>query len=237
MFEQRARGTEILDRPDGEPALVRRSYRLMRFVNRAGGGIRAVEEFLEPELVNADRGKTVRVLDLGSGDCDIPLAVSRWARRRGFDVEFLCVDHNDSALDMARERIGKSGDGRVKLEKADIFAFRSSRQFDYAVGSMFFHHLTGGQIDTLMEHLRGFVRRAVLINDLHRDLLNYAACYMLTVGADREIRHDALLSVRRGFKADELRAMLAKHDATACVRRRWFRRVAGVVRFDRTEGE
>jgi len=209
----------------------------MRFVNRTGGGIRVVCRFLGEELSDGDRHRTIRILDLGSGDCYVPLAVSRWARQKGYDVEFTCLDHNAVAMSMAREGIQRSGDGSVKLEKADIFTFRPVVPFDYAVGSMFFHHLTTEEIGRLIEHLRGFVRKAVLINDLRRDLLHYIVWYVLALPIDPEIRHDALLSIRRGFKPAELATLLGKYDPAARVGTRWFRRVAGVVHFHRTEGE
>jgi len=98
---------------------------------------------------------------------------------------------------------------------------------------MTFHHFPDDQIDRLITHLRGFVRKAVLINDLHRSLLNYIAWFLLALPIDREIRHDGLLSILRGFKPAELARMLAKHDPTPVIRRAWFRRVAGVVPFDR----
>ena len=237
VLEQRARGAEILDQPDGDPLLVERSYRLMRFVNRTGGGIHAVREFLARELSGFAAGKTVRVLDLGTGHCDIPLAVSRWANRQGYSVEFTCLDHNGRAIEMAQKAMARPGDRGIKLEHVDIFRYQPAGEFDYAVGSMFFHHLTPEEIGKLIEHLRGFVRRAVLINDLHRCPLNYLICRLLTVRVGPEVRHDALLSVRRGFKPAELSNILVKHDPAATVRRSWLCRVVGVVRFDGKEGQ
>jgi hypothetical protein len=117
--------------------------------------------------------------------------------------------------------------------QADVFTYRPADAFDYAMGSMTFHHFTDDQIDKLIVHLRGFVRKAVLINDLHRCLPNYIACFLLALPLDREIRHDGLLSIRRGFKPRELARVLAKHDPEAIVARSWFCRVAGVLRFDR----
>ncbi len=237
VLEQRARGSEILDQPDGDPLLVERSYRLMRFVNCTGGGIRAVRKFLARELSAVAGGKTVRVLDLGTGDCDIPLAVGRWASEHGHKLEFTCLDHNAKAIEMARKAIARPDDHGIKLEQADVFRYQPAGVFDYAVGSMFFHHLTAEEIGRLIEHLRGFVRKAVLINDLHRCLLNTIACRILTLPVGPEVRHDALLSVRRGFKPAELSDILVKHDPAAVVGRSWFCRVVGVVRFDGKEGQ
>jgi hypothetical protein len=235
-FRQRACGEEFLDRPDSDPRLTQESFRFIKFVNHIGGGIRVVREFLERELPTFPAGQAVKILDLGGGDCEIPLAITPWAVGHGYNVRFTCTDHNAQVLAMAQESIARIHCGAIRLEQTDIFTYQPTEQFDYALGSMVFHHFTADQIDRLITHLRGFVRRALLINDLHRCALNYAVAAILTARVDPELRHDALLSIRRGFKPAELAGMLSKHDPAPVVRRAWFCRVAGVVRFDRKEG-
>jgi hypothetical protein len=231
MFKERARGSEFLDRPDADPRLVEESYRFMKVVNRIGGGIRVVRQFLAQELSRTPDSSPVTVLDIGAGDCDIPLAVTHWGDRRGYRVQFTCLDHDPKAVALAQEQIARCRCHSMQAVQADVFTYRPADPFDYALGSMTFHHFTDDQINTLIEHLRGFVRKALLINDLHRCLVNYIACYLLALPLDREIRHDGLLSIQRGFKPDELARLLAKHDPGAVVTRSWFCRVAGVVRF------
>jgi hypothetical protein len=235
VFERRARGEEFLDRPDTDPQLVNRSFRFIRFVNRVGGGIAVVQRFLARELTASPAGP-VRILDLGSGDCQSPLAVTQWAAKHGRQAEFTCLDHNAQVLDAAREALARAGCRTIQLEQADIFTYRPTREFDYAVGSMIFHHFTDEQIDSLIARLRSFVRRALLINDLRRCALSYAVCRFLTAGVDARLRHDALLSILRGFRPTELTASLSRHDPAAVARGAWFCRVAGVVRFNRGEG-
>jgi hypothetical protein len=235
VFRERARGAEFLDRPDSDPRLVEQSYRFMHLVNRVGGGIRVVRRFLAQELAQHPPGPTVRILDLGAADCDVPLAVTAWAQRRGYQVEFTCLDHDRHATELARRTLARAACDTIHVAQADIFAYQPQVEFDYAVGSMTFHHFTDEQIDRLLTHLRGFVRRAVLINDLHRCLLNYVVCYIPALPLDGRIRHDALLSIRRGFKPAELARLLRQHDPAPTVRRSWFCRVAGVVHLDRKE--
>lgn len=236
MFEQRARGSEFLDAPDSDPRLTERSYRFMKLVNRIGGGTRVVREFLAAELSDWPRDKPVRILDIGVGGGDIPLAIVRWARGRGYDIEFTCLDFNAKALEVTQRIIDEAGGDGINLVEEDIFRYQPIRDFDYALGSMVFHHFTDDEIHRLITHLCGFVRKALLINDLRRNLLNYAVCSILVIPLDREIRHDARLSIRRGFKPAELRTLLKEHDPAPAVTRSWFSRVAGVVRFDRTVG-
>jgi 2-polyprenyl-3-methyl-5-hydroxy-6-metoxy-1,4-benzoquinol methylase len=232
VFKERARGSEFLDRPDADPRLVEQGYKFMKVVNRIGGGIRVVRRFLEQELSRFGDADGPSILDIGAGDCDIPLAISRWADRQGYKVRFTCLDHDPKAIELARGRIGHCHCGNIEAVQADVFTYQPANQFDYAMGSMTFHHFTDDEIDKLLAHLRGFVRKAVLINDLHRCLANYLACFLLALPLDREIRHDGLLSIRRGFKPRELVRRLAQHDPMAVARRMWFCRVAGVVRFD-----
>jgi 2-polyprenyl-3-methyl-5-hydroxy-6-metoxy-1,4-benzoquinol methylase len=236
VFKRRARGSEFLDAPDSDPRLTAEGYRFMKLVNRIGGGTRVVREFLTAELADWPRDKPVRILDIGVGGGDIPVAIVRWARRRGYRIEFTCVDFNATALEMTQKVIDSSGIDSIKLVEADIFRYQPINDFDYAMGSMVFHHFTEAEIHRLIAHLCGFVRKALLINDLHRNLLNYLACSILVIPLSREIRHDALLSIRRGFKPAELRAILREHDPAPAVTRLWFSRVAGVVRFDRNLG-
>jgi hypothetical protein len=274
VFRERARGHEFLDDPDADPRLVEEGYRFMRTVNRIGGGIAVVRRFLEHELAGSANSTPVTVLDIGAGDCDIPLSLQPWAVRRGYNVQFTCLDQNPRAIELAQQaadrgtgrdlpgRKRSGGTGRappiiscvgwglphqrnsggagptlqalpaVRTVQADIFRYQPQEKFDYAMGSMTFHHFTDDEIDRLIAHLQGFVRRALLINDLHRCLLNYLVCFLLALPLDREIRHDGLLSIRRGFKPRELARMLARHDPAPTVTRHWFCRIAGVVRFD-----
>jgi hypothetical protein len=232
MFEQRARGSEFLDGPDCDRRLALRSFRFMRTVNRIGGGTRAVRDFLARELRNTPDHRPMRILDLGAGGGDIPLSIVRWARARGHRIEFTCIDHNADALEMARQAV----DGEpIKLERADMFTYEPAAAFDYAIGSMVFHHFTDDDIDKLIEHLRRFVRKALLINDLRRCALNYAVCSVLSWRLDEEIRHDALLSIRRGFQPTDLTSLLVRHDPGPVVHTGWFCRITGVVRFDRDD--
>lgn len=231
MFKGRASECELLDRPDSDPRLAEQSYHFMRSVNHVGGGTRAVRAFLARELSGRTSATPIRIVDLGTGGGDIPVALSEWAASRGHHVEFTCVDHHAAALALAR-KWADAAPGTIRFQQADIFEYHPAEAFDYAIASMFLHHFSADEIDRLICHLRRFVRKALFVNDLHRGLLNYAACYLATLGRAAEIRHDALLSVRRGFRRRDLRRIADRHDRDAVIRRRWFCRITGVVRFD-----
>jgi hypothetical protein len=122
----------------------------------------------------------------------------------------------------------------VQLLQEDVFTHQPAEPYDCAVASMCFHHFSNAQILTLLQKLRDFVLNRVLINDLRRSrLASLAARLLLTgTGAPTGVRHDALLSVRRGFKIIELSTLLRQlHSVRVSVKpARWFR-IAAIIRF------
>ena len=232
MFDSRATATEFLDRPDCDPALAAASYRFMETVNGCFGGILMVRRFLATEIQGRHAGAPLRILDIGSGSCDIPLAVSRWARARGIPLHFTCLEKAGHAVDIARGELARAGNPSVQLLQEDAFTHQPAEPYDCAVASMCFHHFSDAQILTLLRRLHGFVLNSVLINDLRRSRLAYLAARLLLVTTPAEVRHDALLSIRRGFKISELRSLLRQLDSiTVSVEpTRWFR-IAAIIRF------
>ncbi|OGV32398.1 MAG: methyltransferase type 12 [Lentisphaerae bacterium GWF2_45_14] len=238
MFESRATATEFLDRTDCDPGLANASYRFMEMVNCRFGGIRVVQRFLSAEMAGRRSGVPQRVLDIGSGSCDIPLALSQWAYSNGIPLHFTCLEMAGHAIDIARGKLARAGNHAVELLQEDAFTHQPAEPYDYAVGSMCFHHFNNTQILTLLRRLRGFVGNSVLINDLRRSQLAFWAARLLLAGSGTPtgVRHDALLSIRRGFKINELNILLQQLDGvTVSVKPvHWFR-VAAIIRFKQGE--
>ena len=232
MFDSRATATEFLDRPDCDPALAAASYRFMETVNYRFGGIRVVRRFLASDAAERRAGVPLRILDIGSGSCDIPLAVIRWANACGILLHFTCLETAGHAVDIARGQLARAGYPPVQLLQEDAFTHQPAEPYDCAVASMCFHHFSNAQILTLLQRLRGFVLNRMLINDLRRSRPASLAARLLLTGAPAGVRHDALLSIRRGFKIRELSALLRQLDSvTVSVKpARWFR-IAAVIRF------
>lgn len=237
MFEARATETEFLDKADCDPALAAASYRFMERINGCFGGIRVVRRYLAAETAgHRVDALPLRILDIGSGSCDIPLAVSRWARARDMPLHFTCLEMAGPAADIARRQLAWAGNPAVQLLQEDIFTHQPSEPYDFAVASMCCHHFSDAQILALVQRLRGFVRRSVLINDLRRSRLASLAVRVPLIGARAGVRHDALLSIRRGFNGAELTALLRQLDRVevSVAAARWFR-IAAILRFQTGE--
>jgi SAM-dependent methyltransferase len=233
MFDARAIQPEYLDSKDCDPQLAYSSYRFMKWVNRFGGGAKAVMNYLTREISRNGDSRTIRILDIGSGTCDIPLAILKWARKRPQKIEFTCLETNETALKIAAENIKRSGFDAIELKDESIFEFNCMEHFDYAIGSMFFHHFHNEQILNLIEKLRSYVLRSILINDLRRNLMSYACCRILAFSFSKGLKHDVLLSIRKGFKSEELFRLLGGvENAQVEVKTHGLSRLAAVIRFN-----
>ena len=231
MLSKRSNKPERLDDPQMPPEVAAEEYAMMCGVNRLMGGVKAVKSYLWREF--GRRRDQVRILDIGSGSCDIPIAICQWASRVGMEVRFTCLDIHPVALRMAREQLLLHRERRIELLKQDVFGYTPKRAFDCAIGSMFFHNLDDAQILYLLRHVRKIVQQSVLINDIRRCWWMYAGCQLITLGMFRSSRPDAIKSVAKGFKAHELRVLLAGLDDVRIeVSRAYLGRITAVLRFD-----
>lgn len=232
MFDARASGEEFLDRPECDATLAAASYRFMERVNRHFGGIRVALRFLQDMRRLQPPGSRLHILDIGSGSCDIPLALSHWATRHGHPLRFTCLEPAPHALAIARNRLAEAQDLPIRLLQENAFAHSPQEPYDCAMASMCFHHLKDEDILALLRRLRSFVRRRILINDLRRSAPALLAARILAIGQPHGVRHDALLSIRRGFTVPGLRALLNELEgARIQVRREPCFRISAVIDF------
>jgi 2-polyprenyl-3-methyl-5-hydroxy-6-metoxy-1,4-benzoquinol methylase len=233
MFDMRATQPEFLDSKDCDTQLAYSSYRLMKWVNRFGGGTKAVENYLATEISHNGDSRSVRILDIGSGTCDIPLAILKWARNKSQKIEFTCLEINETALKIATENIKRSGFDAIELKDESIFEFDCRQDFDYIVGSMFFHHFQNERILNLIKKLRSYMVKSILINDLRRNLMSYAGCRIMACLFSKGLRHDVLLSIRKGFKSKELSRLLGGiEDAQVEIKTYGLSRLIAIIRFN-----
>lgn len=203
-------------------AEVEAALRELRLVNRLLGGVSTSLAGLEPWLrALGARGEPVRLLDLGTGGGDLPVAIARRCRRAGIPIRIVAVDLGADACRAARR--AARGWPEIEVCRADVFALPFARRsFHLAHCAMFLHHFTQEEIARIFERLSGLVREGIVVNDLHRHAAAYHAIRLLTrlFSRSRLVRNDAPLSVRRGFRTADL-ADLAARSGLPGSRPRW----------------
>jgi ubiquinone/menaquinone biosynthesis C-methylase UbiE len=222
-------GTELLDDTRADPVLVGRELRDIARLNALFGGTRAVMEALVPLLRAGarDAGCGMRdarwtLLDVGTGSGDIARAAVAAARHHGIELTPVGVDLNRTAARMAR-------DGGLATVVADGSALPlGPRSVDVVVASQVLHHLPRPVAVRWMATFDRVARRAVVLADLRRSRAAMAGVWAASVGLAMSgvTRHDAVVSLKRGYTKTEFDEMLREAGVRTVAR---YRRGARIV--------
>lgn len=197
---------ELLDGPLDEPTLGGNLRDLGR-LNRALGGIDLSWRALVNVLRATSPGAGLRMLDVGTGGGEIPVELARRARRIGRRVNFVATDIRPEIV-RAAAAIAVEPEIEVRLAEPDL-SREADDSFDVVHASMVLHHHDPGDARALLRHFARVSRSVVIVNDLDRGWRWWAGAWLLSrlLTANRYTRHDAAMSVRRAYTADEMSAL------------------------------
>ena len=196
---------ELLDAGEGTDKDVAHSLLDLRRINRFLGGRKVILRALSSCLDGSSLQK-ISLLDVGTGSADIPMAIAADCRRSGLESFITAVDISERNLRVSRSRLNVSAD--INLVQADSLKLPfASRSFDFVTASLFLHHFRDEDVVRLLADFGRIAKRAVIINDLVRNLVPY---YFTRVAGPMLAwifltRNDASVSVLRGFTPDEMK--------------------------------
>jgi SAM-dependent methyltransferase len=157
------------------------------------------------------RGKPVRVLDVGAGAGSLLFRLEDWAFRHRIPVELHGVDANEGTIEAARRRAAEEG-RRVSLEVGDArdLEAHGDGSMDLVVSTLMLHHLRPGEAAQALAEMDRVAAVNFFAFDLRRTFGGLSLLWtLLRAGRfDAPTRHDALLSVRRGFSVPEMESLL-----------------------------
>ena len=190
-----------MDEPGADPIELRKSLAFIRGVNRALGYTRVILKHLDRFSANWKPGRTIRIIDIGTGSADIPIAILQWAGKRGFDVRVVGVDLHAT---IAGEAAAAADDPRLQIVRGNALDLPfPNGSFDYAITSMFLHHLDDEQAQRALSEMGRVARRGVIVSDLLRKKHAYAFIWLCTLFAGPMVKHDARISVAQAFNRKE----------------------------------
>jgi hypothetical protein len=191
---------ELLDGLPAGDARAVRARRDLRVVNRLMGNAGCVARALAPAL-----RKGASIADLGAGDGSFMLRVARLSGAQGVQV-FLV----DPAAAVRPDTLRAFAECGWRAVPAGIDALgwlgQSAHPLDAVAANLFVHHIPG---TGLMPLFRLVSRRTGLFVacEPRRSLLSLAGSHALRViGCSADTHHDAVVSVRAGFRGNELSA-------------------------------
>lgn len=212
MFKNRSTELERIDTGDYTSEEYETFLREIAFINKYLGDRRALRKTLLREIEDlwqkpdgeGGLNGVVSVLDVGCGSGELLRYIAGFARRSLRPACLVGIDLNEISASSTKEK---------SLEFPEISSIRgdafhlpfADNSFDYAISSLFFHHLTDEQIPLVLREMSRIARRGVYIIDLHRHALAYLLYKLFCIGfrISPLVRHDGSLSILKGFKKSE----------------------------------
>jgi SAM-dependent methyltransferase len=195
---------ETLDNLGEDDPRAIRSRRDLQRINRIMGNVQILDSLLHRCL----EPPPSRIAELGSGDGSLLL---RLARRRGAwrDVSLCLVDRQDVVPDSTRAAFADLG-WALRTATMDVFAWlelEDHPRYDLIIANLFAHHFEGPALSRLLQAVAQMTDCFVACEPRRTRVALWGSHLVGIVGANAVTRRDAVLSVRAGFRDQELTAL------------------------------
>jgi hypothetical protein len=192
----------------------------IRVINRWLGGRGTTRKGFEDLAARVPLGPHIDVLDAGGGSGDAAPVILDWARGRGITARVVVLDLHPGTAREAGERL--RGIEGAEARSGDLFHVPAD-SFDVVHAGLVLHHFDGAEAARALAAMARIARRGVVVNDLHRHPVAWALIRWITLIASRNeaLRHDAPLSVARGFTAVDWDALGRDSGLSLRYRRSW----------------
>jgi len=137
-------------------------------------------------------------------------AIYKFCQKKNIPVNFIGIDMNMECITFAQQQYPQLPCQWICSDYA-VVKF-GDHQPDIIFSSLFCHHFTNEQLVQILRWLKQNSRKGFFINDLQRHWLAYYLIKYITKFFSKSylVKNDAPLSVRRGFKRDEIKSLLSK---------------------------
>jgi len=152
-----------MDRPQPISDNLRLDLENIEKLNRRFGSYDLIRHFLHRWIAP---GESVSLLDLCTGSGDIPRFIANWSRAQKSIVRIRAIDFQPSTLSIAKTKSVLYPE--IIYEAADVLRFMPAEPFDIVICSLALHHFAFPDAVNLLQRLRSFARRGVVVADLAR---------------------------------------------------------------------
>jgi hypothetical protein len=200
--------TELLDELPAEDPAARQSRSDLRRINWWMGNAGAIAQPLRQILAGRQQAT---VLELGTGDAQLMAGL---AARLGNRVNITLLDRQCVIADDALRQLRVAGWAPQVVEAEAIAWLQAvpADAFDVAVANLFLHHFTDDQLARLLGLLAKCCRAVVACEPARSRLALGGVGLLPLLGCNHVTRHDARVSIRAGFRGNELSARWQVHD-------------------------
>lgn len=154
-------------------------------------------------------GTPRRLVDVGAGDGRFMLAVARRLASRWPGVELTLLDRTACVEPATLDAFARLG-WQARALRADIFEWSKAApagSFDIVTANLFLHHFEDERLAELFSLIRPLAPLFIATEPLRSSLALLGARLLPLIGVNAITRHDAVVSVRAGFRGRELSAL------------------------------
>ncbi len=208
-LSRRVHTPELMDDPSCDQQLLRNTLAQFRLINRFLTPVRRLLKTQVIERMRQEPNRAYHLVDLGAGGCETAVWLLRYAYRKGLHLRVTACDRDPRVVQYATEKYGAVP--HLTIRQCSALDINNSEPVDFVFANHLLHHLSDEDIYTLLHDLSRLDQATVMISDIHRSRSVYAGFYLISSIFFRNsfVRHDGLLSVRKGFTRGELRTFTA----------------------------
>ncbi len=205
-FSQRSTAEELMDDSGIDGPELTQALNQLRWINRLLAGTYPSIEGVMRLWQASGRPAQLHILDVGAGSGDHSKQLLRWAEQEHIDLHISLLDIHPQTCALARQYYAH--EPRISIQQGDFFMLKADTA-DIITAALVLHHIPDQQLGTAILVLWHAARLGVVVNDLHRHPFAWSSIWLLTrlLSGNRMIRHDAPLSVLRGFQIRDIRRL------------------------------
>lgn len=188
-----------------------RTLKELKTINKYLGGISTTKSALS--YFTHSKKDRLRILDIGSGSSDNLIS----AKNQYHKLEVFSIDKNLRALSSQNNQL-------IKINSdAFILPFKDN-SCHIIHTALFFHHFNEDEIRKLLIEFLRIAQHGIIINDLQRSFFALIGIKILTIlfSKSEMVKNDAPISVKRGFKKQEILKLLSDAGVTDfIIKKKW----------------
>jgi len=209
VISQRKVVPELLDSlPVDDPRAIGSRADLRR-INRIMGAASLLARALDPLLRDT---APVELVELGAGDGNLLLRVAEQRAKQWPQVGLRLLDLQPVVSDITLQRYRSLG-WRCEVVRADVFDWLAQDAVrcdadngPIVIANLFLHHFNGERLTDLLHGIAARARAVVCIEPRRSRGALLGSHLLGVIGCNQVTRHDAVVSVRAGFRGRELTA-------------------------------
>ncbi|HYH13723.1 MAG TPA: methyltransferase domain-containing protein [Flavisolibacter sp.] len=212
-FKNRSYQKELLDGDAIPFEAIRQNMAELDTINHLLGGHRITLKAIRA-LIGSHPGKIWHITEIGCGGGDNLRVIQNWADQHHIKVVLTGIDINKECIAFAQSRVANSTIRFIQSDYRDV-QFEEKPQIIFS--SLFAHHFNDSDLIQQLRWMKDKCTVGFFINDLHRQPLAYYSIKILTKVFSKSylVKHDAPLSVLRGFHRKEWQALCKQANLTS----------------------